>query len=224
MMLRIPLIDSSEEVAVPCSFTISSNYTQSCICFGFFMIVDTVTYLDYDLPLSATAVNRTSLTYFVLWIPGEGFGKIENVRIILSDIHYYWNRNGSVCTPLSLYISYNDSPSPSSILDSTKIKKEVTLFYQTSYELTLELEEVSVYMIIAIETEGTSSWTLQTPITINPYAPTPDSPVRGTVSTYETYIHSYIYLYVLEYTPIVLSATKLSKDYRSLYYSLHFIY
>lgn len=187
------------------------------------MIVDTVTNLDYDLPLAAAAVNKTSLTYFALWIPGEGFGKIENVRIILSDIHYYWSQH-TVCTPLSLYISYNESPSPSSILDSTKIKKEVTLYYQTSYELTLELDEVSVYMIIAIETEGASSWTLQTPITITPYAPTPDSPVRGTVSTYETYIHSYIYLYVLEYTPIVLSATKLSNDYRSLYSLPNLIY
>lgn len=82
--------------------------------------------------------------------------------------------------------------------------------------MTIIPDDVSIYMIIAIETKGTASWSIYTPIKINPYSPTPGSPVRGYVSTYETSIHGYIYLYVLKYTPITLSVSKLSTDYRSM--------
>lgn len=134
----------------------------------------------------------------------------------MDNIHYYWSHNGTVCTPLSIYISFNTKPIPSNLLDSANIKKEATLIYQTSYSMTIIPDDVSIYMIIAIETKGTASWSIYTPIKINPYSPTPGSPVRGYVSTYETSIHGYIYLYVLKYTPIVLSVSKLSTDYRSL--------
>lgn len=193
--------------AALCSFNASMSFLHTAA----------VRVAPYDVSTIVETPARPAISYHAVWIPSDDLGTVSQVKLLFSEVAYAWNSNGTVCFPLTLYYGYATTAGMLNIADSAAVEFTEAFYYQPTISLTIERQSVACFLLVAVRTEGVSSWAFQGSVEMTPFLLTPSNSIKGALSSYRNFVQTYIFLYSPEPTSITLSATKTSSDFRSLY-------
>ena len=205
--LRVQPFAAESAASSLCYFNVSMQY----------LLQTEVRIAPYDSTVFVETPARSSIAYHAVWIPSEDLGTVSHVNLLFSSVNYSWNANGTVCLPLTIYYGYGSEISMLNIADSAAVVFTESFYYQPSIAITVDRSSVGCFLLVAVRTRGASSWAFEGSVDMTPFLLTPSNSIKGSLSSYRNFVQTYIFLYSTEYTPITLSATKSSSDYRSLY-------
>ena len=189
-----------------CRYYVTMQYLQHA----------TVHIANYDTFVSIQTPQIPAITYHAVWIPNDDLGTMKQTDLTFQDVTYFWILNGTVASPITIYYGYGDSPTTLNIADSSSVHYTSSFTYQPTISITASRVSVGCYLLVVVVSEGACSWSFQGSVEVDPFLLTPSNSIKGVLSSFRNYVETYIFLYSTEYTPITLSASKLSSDYRSL--------
>ena len=201
-----PLPTGSLSSASPCYFNVSMRFLHTTAVFC----------APHDQPVSVETPARPAVSYHAVWIPSDDLGTVSRVNLRFSEVAYAWNSNGTVCFPLTVFYGYSETAELLNIADSAVVEYTESFFYQPLISIAIDRHSVGCFLLIAVRTEGVSSWVFEGGVTMTPFLLTPSNSIKGSLSSYRNVVQTYIFLYSTEYTAITLSASKTSSDFRSL--------
>lgn len=204
-LLVHPLSTDSSSASL-CYFNVSMQFlhTTAVLC------------APHDEPVPVETPPRPAVSYHAVWIPSDDLGTVSQVNLRFSKIMYAWNSNGTVCFPLTVFYGYSKTAEMLNIADSAVVEFTKSFFYQPIISIAIDRHSVGCFLLVAVRTEGVSSWVFAGGVTMTPFLLTPSNSIKGSLSSYRNVVQTYIFLYSTEYTPITLSASKTSSDFRSL--------
>lgn len=178
--------------------------------------------LHDSAPIASSSPPRPALASFAFWVPSETTGALQSITLAFTNVTYHWTHNHTVAAPITVYCGYSATLQALDVASSSAVISTTSAHYDAAFTIKLQRTTVTSYLLIAVETQGTAGFTLTPTLAFSPFLLTPSTPIKGDFSTYQTLFNSFIFLYSPQYTPITISVSKLSSDYRSLFPSLSF--